>query len=703
MKLLFEIGTEELPAGEIDTAVETLARHLIRACADARLSHGEVQTFATPRRLAVRIHDIAAVGEASEETALGPAVKAAFDAEGRPTKAAEGFAKGKGIAVEELLRVQTPKGEYIGAVVREEGKPAAEVLTAALQSVFTAFAWKRSMRWGWGTEQFARPIHTIIALLDGELLPVSFAGVEAGRETFGHRFLSSGTIRFDHAADDYAEKLRAAHVIASVDERKSAIRAGVDAALRSAGGIPIVDEGLIDEVVHLVEWPVPMIGTFDPTYTEIPREVLTTSMRTNQRYFAAETADGKLANLFCFVSNMIVRDPAVVVAGNGRVLVARLEDARFFFKEDRKRTLDSRRVDLERVLYMDRLGSVADRAKRIEVVAGHLATLLFSDEPAVATHATRAAQLCKADLVSGVVYQFPELQGTIGRAYAAADGEAAEVVEAIEAHYQPKGANDAPPASPVAICVSLADKLDTLVGCFALGLIPSGSADPYALRRSAIGILRTALDRNLRFDLRALIAVVAAGLPGELGARPNLVAEVTEFILDRLRNLLGQESPTDIVAAVVAVAENDLPSLRARAVALNAMRMNADFDPLAAAVRRVVNILKKADEEDLAAGRTLASEGEVSPAYFEKNCEGSLREAVCNTLPSLDSAVAALRFDEVANLLVGLKPGIDRFFDEVMVNAEDPLVRQNRLALLGLIRTAFMRFADISRIQTQGA
>ena len=703
MKLLFEIGTEELPAGEIDTAVETLARHLIRACAEARLSHGEVETFATPRRLAIRIHDIAAVGEASEETALGPAVKAAFDAEGKPTKAAEGFARGKGIAVEDLLRVETPKGVYIGAVVREEGKPAAEVITAALQSVFTAFAWKRSMRWGWGTEQFARPIHTIIALLDSELLPVSFAGVESGRETFGHRFLSSGTIRFDHAADDYAEKLRAAHVIASVEERKSAIRAGVDAALRSAGGIPIVDEGLIDEVVHLVEWPVPMIGTFDPKYTEIPREVLTTSMRTNQRYFAAETADGKLANLFCFVSNMIVRDPAVVVAGNGRVLVARLEDARFFFKEDRKRTLDSRRIDLERVLYMDKLGSVADRAKRIEAVAGHLATLLYADQPSVATHAIRAAQLCKADLVSGVVYQFPELQGTIGRAYAAADGEAPEVAEAIEAHYQPKGANDATPASPAAICVSLADKLDTLVGCFALGFIPTGSAFPYALRRSALGILSTAMDRNLRFDLRALIATVADGLPGDLGSRPNLVAEVTEFILDRLRNLLGQESPTDIVAAVVAVCENDLPSLRARCVALNTMRTNADFDPLAAAVRRVVNILKKADDDDLAAGRPLTSEGEVDPTYFEKNCEGSLREAVCNTLPSLDSAVAALRFDEVANLLVGLKPGIDRFFDEVLVNAEDPMVRQNRLALLGLIRTAFMRFADISRIQTQGA
>jgi glycyl-tRNA synthetase beta chain len=689
MKLLFEIGAEELPAGEIDGAIAALQAHVVARCAAARLSHGAVETFATPRRLSLRVHDIAPESAAVEETAMGPAVKAAYDAEGRPTRAAEGFARGKGVAIDQIFTVSTPKGDYIAAKVRHEGRPARDVLTEALQSSFGAFAWKRSMRWGWETDSFARPIHWIVSLLDGEVLPIRHADVESGRTTRGHRFLSPGPIEIAHAGDDYAGLLRAAFVVASVDERKAFIRERVDAAIRATGATPIVDEGLIDEVVHLVEWPTPLVGTFDARYTEIPREVLTTTMRANQRYFAAENAEGGLANLFCFVSNMITRDPELVIAGNRRVLVARLEDARFFFKEDRKRTLESRVPELDRVVYIDGLGSVADRSCRMERVAVALANLLYGDRPEVAIHAGRAAHLCKADLVTGVVYQF-------------ADGEPAEVAHAIEEHYQPKGASDAPAKSAASICVALADKLDTLVGCFALGLVPTGSADPYALRRAALGLLRTAIDRGLRFDLRLVLTRVAEGLPGELPSKAGLVDDVLEFVRERLRHLLAQEFPVDIVQAVVAVAENDLPSLRARCAALDSMRSNADFDPLAVLVKRVTNIVAKANDEDLAGGHPLASASGIEVSLFEKPSEAELLELVARTLPALESATQAHRFDEVAARLVELKPAIDRFFDEVLVNAENPLVRRNRLALLGQVRSAFLRFADISRIQTQG-
>lgn len=447
MNLLFELGTEELPAGEVETARAAIAAHFTRGAAEARLQHGAVRTYATPRRLALHVENIAPVATTVEETVLGPAARAGFDADGKPTRAAEGFARSQGVDPASLIRVDTPKGEYVAARVVRGGQPAGDIVTALLNSAAPSIPWKRSMRWAWSETTFARPVHWIVALLGDNVLPVSFAGIDAGRTTFGHRFLSPGPITL-RTPDTYIASLRAADVIADVEERRATIRLGVAEAAKAAGLSAIVDDELIDEVVHLVELPVPLLGRFDEELLEVPREVLITSMRTHQRYFAVEQHPGVLANAFVFISNMRVARPEVVTAGNLRVLRARLEDARFFYREDRKKSLEARVASLADVVYIDRIGSVADRTLRITSLATRLAALLYPGDASTQGHATRAAELCKADLVTGMVYQFPELQGIMGRYYALADGEAREVAIAIEEHYRPRGASDAPPRRP---------------------------------------------------------------------------------------------------------------------------------------------------------------------------------------------------------------------------------------------------------------
>ncbi len=461
-------------------------------------------------------------------------------------------------------------------------------------------------------------------------------------------------------------------------ERRSAIVTGVTAQATERGLTPVYDDALLDEVVHLVEWPVPLVGTFDESLLEVPREVLITSMASHQRYFALQDASGTLANAFAFVSNMVVPDPDVVVAGNLRVLRARLEDARFFYREDRKRSLADRVGDLERVVYIDRLGSVAARARRIERLAGHLAGVLYPGDRAIADHATRAAHLCKTDLVTGMVYEFPELQGIMGRYYAVADGEPAAVADAIADHYAPRGASDATPDQPASICVALADKLDAIVGCIALGLMPSGSADPWALRRAAIGIVRTSIDRGLRFDLSAIVAWAWDGLEADdLRPREQTVNDVVDFVLGRLRALLAVDRPVDI----------------------DELRSNADFEPLAAAFKRVVNIVRKATDGAPELAAQLAHVDAVRTDLLSDDAERALFDALSDARPSIDADVDQGRFAEAASTLIALKPAIDRFFDDVLVNAEDPAVRHNRLALLARVEAAFTQVADISRIQ----
>ncbi|MCB9507736.1 MAG: glycine--tRNA ligase subunit beta [Myxococcales bacterium] len=695
MKLLFEIGTEELPPGEIDGALAALVAHVERAAAAARLPIGPVQGFATPRRLALRVSDVAAIAETIEETVTGPAAKVAFDDAGNPTKAAIGFARGKGLDPSALFRVSTPKGDYVAATVRHEGASAADVLGAALNAAFDSIPWKRSMRWGWETVSFARPVHWIVALLGEQVLPMSFAGVTAGRESRGHRFLAPGAVTLA-SPDDYEAALRAAKVVVDVEERKATVLREVAAAAASAGANLIEDSELADEVKHLVEWPVALVGRFPEELLEVPREVLITSMRSHQRYFASEDAAGRLTNLFVFVSNMVVPDPDVVVRGNLRVLLARLEDAKFFYREDRKHTLEERLPRLESIRYIDGLGSLRDRAARIEAQVTTLAAGRLSS--ADAATAKRAATLCKADLTTGMVYEFPTLQGTMGRYYALLAGEPEGVAAAIEEHYSPRGASDAPPTSPAGVILSLADKLDAIAGCFALGLVPSGSADPYALRRAAIGLLRTCMVRDVQLDLPSAFAAAVALQPVAGIDAAAITAQCVEFVVARLRALLAAESATDIADAVAQSVGADLASAAARAQTLDRMRQNADFEPLAAAFKRTVNILRKASDEGVSA-ETLA----VGPsaAMFEHDAERELAAAVAAAAPEVSAAVAARRFEAVAATLIAMKPSIDRFFDGVLVNAEDPTVRDNRLRLLSGVRALFFQFADLSRVQTE--
>ncbi len=699
MDLLFEIGTEELPAGEIGPALDALAHHITRRAAEARLPIGAVETMATPRRLALLVRDIADAAETVHETVTGPPAKAGFDADGNPTKAALGFARGRGIDPADLRVIETDKGPYVGADVTRVGEQAPDLLVTILNDAFAAIPWKRSMRWGWRTEAFSRPVHWIVALLDDAVLPVTFAGVESGRVAFGHRFMAPEAIDIQ-SIDSWASQLRDAWVMVDPAERRSAIVTGVTAQATERGLTPVYDDALLDEVVHLVEWPVPLVGTFDESLLEVPREVLITSMASHQRYFALQDASGTLANAFAFVSNMVVPDPDVVVAGNLRVLRARLEDARFFYREDRKRSLADRVGDLERVVYIDRLGSVAARARRIERLAGHLAGVLYPGDRAIADHATRAAHLCKTDLVTGMVYEFPELQGIMGRYYAVADGEPAAVADAIADHYAPRGASDATPDQPASICVALADKLDAIVGCIALGLMPSGSADPWALRRAAIGIVRTSIDRGLRFDLSAIVAWAWDGLEADdLRPREQTVNDVVDFVLGRLRALLAVDRPVDIVDAVVAVAADDIPSTPERVRVLDELRSNADFEPLAAAFKRVVNIVRKATDGAPELAAQLAHVDAVRTDLLSDDAERALFDALSDARPSIDADVDQGRFAEAASTLIALKPAIDRFFDDVLVNAEDPAVRHNRLALLARVEAAFTQVADISRIQ----
>ena len=697
MNLLFEIGTEELPAGEIDGALQFMAE-FVRARFDAaRLAYGNVQTFATPRRLALLVTDLALAGETVEEEVIGPAARAAFAPDGSITRAAEGFARSRGIDPASLYRVETPKGEYVAARIVHAGEPAAAIAATTLGRLPAAIPWKRSMKWGWLTETFARPVHWMVALLGEQVLDVSFAGIVAGRSSRGHRFLHPG--EFDvQSADSWLQQVRAAHVMADVQERRSVIADGVRTLCAERGWTALIDDELLAEVSHLVEWPFPLLGTFDEALLEVPREVLITSMKVHQRYFAVEAGPGQLAPAFAFVSNMKVRVPEVVIAGNRRVLLARLEDARFFYREDRRRTLSERVVDLERVVYMDRLGSIADRVKRLTVLAGALCDTLLPGDESVHEHATRAAALCKSDLVTGMVGEFPELQGIMGRYYALASDppEPAEVADAIADHYRPRGASDAPASSNAARILALADKLEAIAGGFALGFAPTGSADPYALRRAAIGVIRTLLDAGWSLSPARAMELAWSTLPDDVKARAKATPEAaTEFLTGRLQSLLASDYPVDVVDAVLAVVGDNLPAAPARCAALAQLRADAAFEPMAQLFKRAVNIVRKAEDEN---GWT-ASAHAVAPALFESPAESDLLSALEQADGAVSNALAAGDNLEAARALVALKPVVDGFFDQVMVNAPDPAVRNNRLLLLARTRLLFLQFADLSRIQ----
>ena len=699
--LLLELGSEELPASFIAPALEQLASAITAGLTGARLAHGAVQRFATPRRLAVLVEGVADAGEDVRKEVTGPPVRVAFAADGQPTLPAQKFAASVGLPVAELRRVTTPKGEYLAATVEERGKRALEVLPPVLDQAVRAIRFPKSMRWGDGELTWARPLHWIVALLGGEVLPVVYGDVKSGRHTRGHRFLAPGAIPLA-AAGDYHVAVERAQVVASVEQRRALVHERVREAAARAGGVLLEDPALLDQVTNLVELPSPVVGRFDERHLDLPPEVLVQEMKSHQRYFGVTTAGGKLAPRFIAVSNTPVRDEALSVRGYERVLEARLADGRFFFDEDRKTPLAARVDRLARVTWQNQLGSYRDKVERFRPLALWLARAAgHATTPDDTRTLERAALLAKADLVTGMVGEFPELQGVMGREYARASGEPPEVATAIFEHYLPRHAGDQLPSANIGALLGIADRLDTLVGIFGIGKGPTGAADPFALRRAALAVIHLVLGRRLRFDLAAALDEAIGlyrnqGIARGAGGRPfGDAAVVREFLRARLEALWSEETRIDLVRAVLAVAFGDLVSMRLRLDALAALVGGSDFDPLAVTFKRVANIVAKQASD--------VTPGPVDPALLTDAAEKALHAALEGLRAEVERAFDADDFAGGLARLATLRPAVDAFFDDVRVMTDDRPLRENRVRLLQSIEGLFRRVADFAQIQVASA
>jgi glycyl-tRNA synthetase beta chain len=698
-ELIFEIGCEEIPARFLEDALVQLREQVVGAMTAQRIDADHVRVMGTPRRLTLVIGEVAAMQRDLSEERTGPPIGAAMK-DGKPTKAAEGFARGLGVQVDDLYTVKTAKGEYIAARVQAPGQPVRDLLPGLLTEAIGKLSFPKSMRWGAGRSTFARPVRWIVAMLGDDVLPVKWAGVEAGRVTYGHRFAAPQAIEVKNIRQ-YVEALAAAHVTAEPAVRRARIEALLQLAADEAGGELVPDAGLLDEVSNLVEQPHAVLVRFDAKYLEVPAAVLITSMRTHQRYFALRSADGALLNACVVIYNTPVHDPAVVRDGNLRVLKARLDDARFFMEQDLKRTLAERLPELDRVTWIGKLGSVYERAERIRAISAKIAGALNMSDADIAL-AERAGLLAKADLVTSLVGEFTELQGVIGGAYAARTGEAREVAQAIEEQYLPKGPDDAIPASAVGGVVALAERLDTLVGCFGVGMAPRSNADPYGLRRAALGILRILQGHGWSLGVTQLLAFAheAYQTQGKHAAftqeQHALLAEILSFVVVRLENQLTAEFPKDVVDAVLAVAADEVLSVRDRVQALQGLRADADFEPLAVGFKRVVNILRKQADDQVEIPAA------VNVHLLREEQERQLHAASEEQGAIARHALAARDWTTACRALIALKAPIDTFFDHVMVMDEDQALKLNRLALLDSLRRMFMQVADVSRIQVAG-
>ncbi|MFO7172741.1 MAG: glycine--tRNA ligase subunit beta [Bacillota bacterium] len=693
--LLLEIGVEELPARFCGPALAQLKEKAEAALAAARLDHGPVETFGTPRRLVLLVRDLALRQRDQEVVVRGPSRRAAFDAEGRPTRAAEGFARSQGVPVESLVvRTDEKGGEYVYAVKHEAGQPAAEVLPALLERLITSLEFPKSMRWGTGEIRFARPIRWILALLGDEVIPFTVAGLESGRTTRGHRTLGPAEPIPVDDVHDYFVKVARAGVMVDQEQRRRTIWHQVSQVARELGGWVPRDEALLDEITWLVEQPLAFHGNFDPAFLEVPQEVLVTSMREHQRYFPVyDREDGRLLPYFIAVRNGGEEHLETVRRGNERVLRARLADARFFFEEDRKRPLESRLKDLKQIVFQEKLGSLYDKVQRLRALARQIGEALGFGEADLA-RCDRVATLAKCDLTTHVVYEFPELQGVMGREYARLEGEDPEVTAGIFEHYLPRFAGDRLPGTAPGTVVALADKLDTLAGFFLLGLIPTGSQDPYALRRAALGVTAIVTEGELRLSLSWLLDAALAGYgdaftPEE---RSRAKAALLDFFRVRLEGLLREQGHRpDVVDAVLAAGMDDMVDLLRRAEALTRSLQEPEFAAVTTAFKRVANLAVKAAEHG-------AAEAEVDPSLFAEEPERELWQTFGDLREAAEAALAAGDYLGFYRLAVRLKAPVDAFLDRVLVMAEDPALRRNRLAMLRAIGRLLTRPADLGRL-----
>ncbi|QOZ85250.1 MULTISPECIES: glycine--tRNA ligase subunit beta [Chromobacterium] len=678
--LLIELLTEELPPKALEKLAASFAQTIGDELKKMQFAPADAETtvYASPRRLAVQLANVAALQPDQKITRKGPAVTAGFK-DGQPTPALAGFARSCGVEVSALSTMSDGKQDVYAYESVKQGQPLAAVLADVVALALKKLPVPKLMRWGSLDVQFVRPVHGLIMLHGDAVVPGEVLGLQSGQSTRGHRFLSEGEVTVANA-DAYARTLHeSGKVVASFDARRELIRHKLTEAAARLNATIAAPEALFDEVTGLVEWPVVLEAGFEAEFLRVPQECLILTMQQNQKYFPLLDASGKLMNRFLLVSNLETADPSFIVGGNERVLRARLSDAKFFFEQDQKARLDSRLPRLANVVYHNKIGSQLERVERLQSIAGAIAHELGAD----AALAARAAYLAKADLVSDMVGEFPELQGVMGMYYAQHDGEHAEVAAAIEGHYHPRFAGDTLPEGKIATAVALADKLETIVGIWGIGLIPTGDKDPFALRRAALGVVRMALEADL--DVKALLNIVAAAFPaGKLSA--NVADEVFGFMMDRLKNFLAADYKGDEIDAVLAQAPSRLAEVRAVLSAVAAFKALPEASALAAANKRVKNILKKAEGEV----------GAVNPALLSEAAEQALFAAVEQLAPQVDGQFAARDFAAALTQLASLRAPVDAFFDGVMVMADDAAVRNNRIALLARLAGLFNRVADIS-------
>ena len=681
-ELLFEIGTEEIPSGYLPSALEDLKAVAGRLLQERRLAFTAIRTLGTPRRLTLCVGGLAEAQADLTREVVGPPRAAAFDAEGKPTRAAEGFARAQGIPLERLEVRALDRGEYMVAVQQERGAASGEVLADLLPRLVSALSFPKFMRWGEGTFRFVRPIRWLLAVYGGRVIPCEVDGLKTGGKTYGHRFLAPRGVRV-RSFEEYQQALEERFVIVDPLRRRELVRALAAEAAAGVNGRPVLDDALVESVADLVEFPVVVCGGFKPDYLALPREVIVTPMQKHQRYFPVEDASGTLLPHFVAIANMRAKDMELIRQGNERVLRARLHDAEFFYREDRKRPLPERVADLTHIIFQEKLGTVFEKVGRIQRLAARIAERV---DPAARATAERAALLCKADLTTRMVKEFPTLQGVMGREYARLTGEAPEVCQAIAEHYLPRIAGDGVPASAAGAAVALADRLDSIVGCFAVGLVPTGSEDPYALRRAALGVVQTVLQRSLRLDLTEIVAAAQAGYPTRADAEGARQA-VLEFLRARAQAVfLDRGLPADVVEAVLSAGSADLADALRRAEALAVLRREADFGELATAFRRVVGIIPK------------GFDGAVEKERLVEGAERVLFAQAVELRGEVARLVAGQDYLGALRRIAALRPVVDMFFEEVLVIGPDEGLTQNRFALLQTVGDLFAHIADFTKI-----
>ena len=713
---LVEIGTEELPPKALKTLATSFADNVEAELNQAGLSFDKIEWFAAPRRLAVKVLNLATQQPSKEIEKRGPAVSAAFDAEGKPTKAAEGWARGCGITVEQAERIATDKGEWLVHRAKIEGQPTKNLLNGIVANALAKLPIPKPMRWADKTVQFIRPVHTVTMLLGDELIKGEILGVASARTIRGHRFLGEKEFEIQHA-DQYPQLLREkGSVVADFNERKAEILAKSQAKATALGGVADIEESLLEEVTSLVEYPNVLAAKFEERFLAVPAEALVYTMKGDQKYFPIYDKDGKLLPHFIFVSNINPVDPTAIIEGNEKVVRPRLTDAEFFFKTDLKQKLVDRLPRLETVLFQQQLGTLKDKTDRIEQLAGEIAKQIGADE----AKAKRAGLLSKCDLMTNMVFEFTDTQGVMGMHYARHDGEDEEVAVALNEQYMPRFAGDELPKSLVASAVALADKFDTLTGIFGIGQAPKGSADPFALRRAALGALRIIVEKNLPLDLEDIVGKASdaykrqddekrekseffkvnplpndltpfsRGENGRIVTKQELINEVVDFMLGRFRAWYQDEGiAVDVIQAVLARRPTRPADFDARVRAVSHFRTLDSAEALAAANKRVANILAKA-EGDI---------GAVDVALCIEPAEQVLAQSVLSLAKEVQPLIAQGEYTAVLDKLAGLRQPVDNFFDNVMVNAEDAKLRQNRLAILNTLQGLFLQVADISLLQ----